>query len=350
MASNEKYCLRWNDFESNISTAFRELRDEKDFFDVTLACDDNQVQAHKVILSACSPFFRSILRRNPHQHPLLYLRGVKYSELVNVLNFMYQGEVNVAQEELNDFLGVAEDLRVKGLTQGKQNGEKSAKSEPPSHQERSSKDSHIDTGPPPKRKRPSPAPAPRPPPPSAPRVGDSYRHPEGEGDDIQEVMPTVKTEPMAMAITQSVVPDDDPIQDSSGQEMALQGHYDESYDGFQYEDGGDQTYDESQMMDASMGDGTVEGNKGYTGYTPESRAQMEVFVARSQDEFGKRFVSCKICNKSYPSKDITNLRRHLESKHLGVGFTCEVCGNTLTNRESFRRHLENHYRMPHLDT
>ena len=58
MGSNEKFCLRWNDFESNISVAFRELRDEKDFFDVTLACDDSQVQAHKVILSACSPFFR----------------------------------------------------------------------------------------------------------------------------------------------------------------------------------------------------------------------------------------------------------------------------------------------------
>ena len=56
---------------------------------------------------------RNILRRNPHQHPLLYLKGVKHKELVAVLNFMYQGEVNVAQEELNSFLAVAEDLRVK---------------------------------------------------------------------------------------------------------------------------------------------------------------------------------------------------------------------------------------------
>jgi len=114
---SEKFCLRWNDFETNISSAFRELRDDKDFFDVTLACDDEQIQAHKVILSACSPFFRNILRRNPHQHPLLYLKGVKYTDIQAVLNFMYHGEVNVAQEELNSFLAVAEDLRVKGLTQ-----------------------------------------------------------------------------------------------------------------------------------------------------------------------------------------------------------------------------------------
>ena len=131
--ATEKFCLRWNDFESNISVAFRELREEKDFFDVTLACDDNQVQAHKVILSACSPFFRNILRKNPHQHPLLYLKGVKYQELLSVLNFMYQGEVNVAQEELNSFLAVAEELRVKGLTQSN-SGNKSS-SPPPKTRE-----------------------------------------------------------------------------------------------------------------------------------------------------------------------------------------------------------------------
>jgi len=54
--SSDKFCLRWNDFESNISVAFRELREDKDFFDVTLACDDEQIQAHKVILSACFTF------------------------------------------------------------------------------------------------------------------------------------------------------------------------------------------------------------------------------------------------------------------------------------------------------
>ena len=115
--SSEKFCLKWNDFESNITTAFRELREEEDFFDVTLACEDNQIQAHKVILSACSPFFRNILKRNPHQHPLLYLKGVKYRELINIVAFIYRGEVSVSQEDLNSFLAVAEELHVKGLTQ-----------------------------------------------------------------------------------------------------------------------------------------------------------------------------------------------------------------------------------------
>merc|ERR1719278_537688 len=117
MASSEKFCLRWNDFESNVSTAFPDLREEKDFFDVTLACEDSQLQAHKVIIAACSPFFRDILRRNPHQHPLLYLKGVKHRQLESVLDFVYHGEVNVAQNDLNSFLAVAEELQIKGLTQ-----------------------------------------------------------------------------------------------------------------------------------------------------------------------------------------------------------------------------------------
>jgi len=121
--ANEKLCLRWADFESNISGALRELREDEGFYDVTLACDEDQIQAHKVIISACSPFFRTVLQRNPHAHPLLYLKGVKLSELKLVLDFMYNGEVNVEQEELNSFLNVAEELKVKGLS-GNQSSKK----------------------------------------------------------------------------------------------------------------------------------------------------------------------------------------------------------------------------------
>ena len=116
MENEEKFCLKWSDFENNISRAFSELKDDEDFFDVTLACDGNQLQAHKVILSACSPFFRSILKVNKHPHPLLYLKGIKYEDMLSILDFMYHGEVNVAQVELSSFLAAAEDLQVKGLS------------------------------------------------------------------------------------------------------------------------------------------------------------------------------------------------------------------------------------------
>ena len=125
----ENFCLRWNDFEANVSVAFRELRDEADFFDVNLACDDTPaharpLQAHKVILSACSGFFKKVLREQMANAgpagllatPYLYLRGVRYDNLELLLDFMYHGEVNVCQEQLSSFLETATDLEIKGLT------------------------------------------------------------------------------------------------------------------------------------------------------------------------------------------------------------------------------------------
>ena len=66
MGPGDKFCLQWNDFERNISEAFKELREEKDFFDVTLACEEEEIQAHKLILAACSPFFRLVFKENLH--------------------------------------------------------------------------------------------------------------------------------------------------------------------------------------------------------------------------------------------------------------------------------------------
>ena len=112
----ENFSLKWNDFEENISVGLQDLRKSNNFFDVTLLSETGQVGAHKLILSACSTFFRNILVSNPHQHPLIYLKGVSKEEITNLLNFMYCGEVNVAQTELSSFLAAAEDLKVKGLT------------------------------------------------------------------------------------------------------------------------------------------------------------------------------------------------------------------------------------------
>lgn len=120
MGTSDKFCLRWNDFETNISGSFKDLRSQEEFFDVSLMCDKSElrVSAHKVILSACSPFFRSaLLHEVPHPHPVIYLRGIKPTDLKHILDFMYHGEVNVAQEDLNSFLAAAEDLQIKGLTQ-----------------------------------------------------------------------------------------------------------------------------------------------------------------------------------------------------------------------------------------
>ena len=113
---SEKLCLQWNDFQDNIKSAFGSLRDDSDFTDVTLACEDGkQVEAHKVILAASSPFFQKLLGRNRHPHPLIYMRGMKSDDLLAIVDFLYRGEANVFQDNLDSFLAIAEELQLKGL-------------------------------------------------------------------------------------------------------------------------------------------------------------------------------------------------------------------------------------------
>ena len=112
----EKFCLKWKEFETNIRESFKELRKEQIHFDVTLACDDHhQIQAHKIILSAGSTFFSEIFTNIKHQSPFIYLKGIKRVELEHVIDFLYNGEANIGQEELNNFLETAQELGVKGL-------------------------------------------------------------------------------------------------------------------------------------------------------------------------------------------------------------------------------------------
>merc|ERR1712129_107181 len=112
----EKLCLKWNDFQENAISAFGTLREDSEFSDVTLACEDGQqVEAHKVILAFSSPFFFTLLRKNKHPHPLIYMRGLKSKDLMAILDFLYYGESNIYQENLDSFLAVADELQLKGL-------------------------------------------------------------------------------------------------------------------------------------------------------------------------------------------------------------------------------------------
>jgi len=116
MTSTGNYSLKVDDFDSNLVESLKELRDSEDFFDVTLVSDDEiPVQAHKVVLAASSLFFRNIFKFNKNSHPLLYIRGLSDKDLTNVFEFIYTGEIQVAHEELEKFLQIAKDLKLKGM-------------------------------------------------------------------------------------------------------------------------------------------------------------------------------------------------------------------------------------------
>ena len=133
---SEKLCLQWNDFKENTISAFGNLREDGEFADVTLACKDGeQVEAHKVVLAASSSFFQNLLRRNKHAHPLIYMKGIQMDDLLAILDFLYCGEANVLQTNLESFLAVAEELQITGLM-GKTDADEKLKKKPVSKKER----------------------------------------------------------------------------------------------------------------------------------------------------------------------------------------------------------------------
>jgi len=328
MGSSDNFCLRWNDFESNISTSFRELREDSEFFDVSLCCDNGTdvVPAHKVILAACSPLFRKILSRQKNQqNPFLYLKGIHLKELQAVLNFMYHGEVNVAQDSLNNFLAVAEELAVKGLTTDSKPG-----SEPISTPSGSSKKAV-----PPKRKPPqTPSGS------THPSPSTSAKKPKiSQADDVVDIDPhdvdikSIKAEPEpsgsgggvgASGAVAHGGPDPDLGDDSYAGDQDDNGDFGagEDFEGFeQYGDGAE--------FDDSMAGAAAAGGSG-------AAADGKVLTYIKKEVKGQR--SCRVCG--YSSHLLGDVKRHVESKHMAPQYPCHSCGKLLKTRRTLMRHAE----------
>ncbi|KAK7085806.1 hypothetical protein SK128_018633, partial [Halocaridina rubra] len=116
-ASADHFCLRWNNYQTNMTAVFDQLLQEEVFVDVTLSCEGGQqLRAHKVVLAACSPYFQAVLQNNPCKHPIVILpRDVAFADLRAIIEFVYRGEIDVAQEQINSLLAAADTLKIKGL-------------------------------------------------------------------------------------------------------------------------------------------------------------------------------------------------------------------------------------------
>jgi len=302
MGSTEKFCLRWNDFESNITGSFKELRLDEDFFDVTLACADGQIQAHKLILSACSPFFRTILRRNRHEHPLLYLKGVKYADCTSILNFMYHGEVNLAKDDLSSFLAVAEDLKVKGLTQEgpdlmqNDDTQEATKRLPFTEKLASTCSPSTETA--------TTVISPRP-------------------CNILEDVAAVKSED----VTEGIV--SDMTDDNEGDVVGPEGEYNPPS---QLGDSGGMTHPGQEKL----------GGEEVVGEDVDVR--LDQHIARQVGHERTDYV-CLLCSKCCKSRD--ECANHIEVHHLKIVRSCPYCGIELTSRGGLRQHISRKHREEH---
>ena len=107
-------CLvKWQGFD-----AYRNeyIKHETEFVNVTLACEDGQdIKAHKVILSSGSLFFRDVLSKIRHPEPLLFLYGLKRSDLQNIIEFIYTGRTSIVENEIGKFIQIAKLFKIPGL-------------------------------------------------------------------------------------------------------------------------------------------------------------------------------------------------------------------------------------------
>uniref|UniRef100_A0A146KUB3 Protein TKR n=1 Tax=Lygus hesperus TaxID=30085 RepID=A0A146KUB3_LYGHE len=113
--SSPHYSLRWNNHQSHLLTAFDSLLQNETLVDVTLVCEESSFKAHKVVLSACSPYFQRIFSETPCKHPVIVLKDLRGWEVQAIVDFMYRGEISVGQEQLSSLIKAAESLQVRGL-------------------------------------------------------------------------------------------------------------------------------------------------------------------------------------------------------------------------------------------
>ncbi|XP_046392792.1 zinc finger protein 263-like [Ischnura elegans] len=131
--SVDKFFLQMKSHSKQVFSVLRELYDSSSLTDVTLLCEGHYFGAHRLVLSACSPYFRTLFTTIPDKHPVIFMKGVKKTEMIDILDFMYNGEVTISHTQLASFLQIADELSVNGLTKGLQNedgGEEPGNPEP----------------------------------------------------------------------------------------------------------------------------------------------------------------------------------------------------------------------------
>nr|BAC67595.1 Lola protein isoform S [Drosophila melanogaster]BAC67615.1 Lola protein isoform S [Drosophila melanogaster]BAC67635.1 Lola protein isoform S [Drosophila melanogaster]BAC67655.1 Lola protein isoform S [Drosophila melanogaster] len=133
MDDDQQFCLRWNNHQSTLISVFDTLLENETLVDCTLAAEGKFLKAHKVVLSACSPYFATLLQEQYDKHPIFILKDVKYQELRAMMDYMYRGEVNISQDQLAALLKAAESLQIKGLSDNRTGGGVAPKPESSGH-------------------------------------------------------------------------------------------------------------------------------------------------------------------------------------------------------------------------
>jgi len=284
--------LQGDDFHDNFAACIKHLREDGDLFDVTLACDDDQLEAHKIILSSSSAFFKEIIKRNPHVHPLIYLKGVKIKDLTSLLDFMYLGKTKIAQDKVETFLKLGEELGVKGLVRTELGlPEKNTEQEIVASKSQKEVERKND------------------------QLSEEKNAIQNflEYDELVESARSWQKKTKANSNICDVKKEDNilDIIDTENDESLL---YDENNE---------------EVFDSSITKRTAE-------VDPDSKAKIESLILKVVNDEGEVRWQCTECNKYSKAKG--NLKKHIEI-HLGFSFGCKYCSSVYKTRNTLNYHM-----------
>ncbi|XP_065335892.1 zinc finger and BTB domain-containing protein 14-like isoform X4 [Cloeon dipterum] len=368
--ASQQYSLRWNNYVRHMTSAFESLRSDKDLIDVTLSCEGKKIPAHKMLLSACSSYFKDLFKENPCQHPVIIFRNVTFVDLVALVDFMYNGEVNVEQEQLASFLNTAELLQVQGLTNSSKDQEKFRKTAKeddrvPGSSSQFDEDGEertttpTRTGPPAAKKRKWQSPS-RTESPAALLESQTAQVSSGGDEDLQTIdqvplkteTPEYDDEDDVQAesggedttdeqdIVQKIQKSDQLVLTSNRNRTSNNEHSLFGNNSMDMDSGDMSSFGMAGPSNESMGQDGMQETVDYPGVLIDMAAKM--FSPRP--EFEPRIVplvdgtySCSLCNRTYISKMLC--KSHL-AYHLGKTM-CHICDKVLSSMLNLRRHINN---------
>ncbi|XP_043240052.1 protein tramtrack, beta isoform-like isoform X4 [Amphibalanus amphitrite] len=363
---SQKFCLKWDGFQGSVTSVFDHLRADSELVDVTLCCEGQRVRAHRMMLSACSPYFRELFKDLSCQQLVIFLKDTSAADLTAIVEFMYKGKVNVSQSQLASFIKTAEMLQVQGLSGGDDKDPPPSPAPPPppppeparawSQQQPQSpaalrratdtaspseprlKRRRSDLPPPPpiERKPPTPQPQPQPPQPGpaaavgTPAGGQVGVQPPPE-DEAARDQPAgmfegaVKVEKFDVDLTL----DDDEDTTGAGDELEAALGNVAQYEG--YDPGSDQSLSaDGHMFGAGgSGEGAMGGAAGGP-YTPGTSQR-----AGEDGSQGAAGGTCHICGKRYSWR--AHLVAHMKM-HSGET-RCSMCQKAFASMRNLRRHM-----------
>jgi len=325
--NGQKFCLTWKDYNSVFNKEFDSSRKAGDFFDVTLACEDHEISAHKLVLSASSDFFKALLRRHKHDHPLIYLKGVKFQDLQAILDFIYTGETEVSEANLETLLAIGGELRIKGLTegQGDETGvvDGTVATNMGTVKQFATQTSHL------KMNKQRPVNTMR-------KVGTTTGYITMTGANNQQQMMEIKTEDGTIndQIDISRFLSSEPVAQTEVVAAATAGPASSSQPTaaatFKYPLAGTQSQTESQIQ--------------LSNECELNRQVSELMVSSYDPVLGKTIWQCAQCH--YSSKLRYTVKEHVETHISGFSHQCPMCSKTCKTRNALRVHTIRKHSQP----